>query len=85
MLSLAPGGKSKQRVYNQPPPPRGDVPTAGQVHKHVRWHPRCLFGCVDNRRTTHLIQGKKGRITILINGRPASSPRPHSSWTNSFG
>lgn len=45
----------------------------GPLRKHVHWRPLCLPASFRQQHTTHLIHGKKGRITILINHRPTSA------------
>lgn len=41
--------------------------------KHVHRRSRCLPTSFRQQHTTHLIHGKKGRITILINHLPSSA------------
>lgn len=81
MLSLAPRGKHSARMsIIKAIPLRSAGP--GQQTCTLAF-PMFVWLCRP-QYTTHLIRGKKERITILINHCPASLLCPSSSWTNNF-
>lgn len=75
--------QSDQNSDTTPPTSPSPLPAqGGPLSKHVHWRPRCLPASLRQQHTTHLIHGKKGRITILINHQPLPHRRPSGSWTN---